>query len=379
MFAQTVRQFLAPIAPFLDDDSVSEIMINGSQHVYIERRGRISLTSAKFTDEAALLSAMTNVAQFVGRQLNAENPRMDARLPDGSRVHAIIPPVCKQGVSVAIRKFAKDALTADKLVAFGAITPHAMDFLKMCVRLEKNLIVSGGTGSGKTSLLNLCTGFVEPSHRTLIIEDSAEMQPRGDHILQLEARPADKNGRGQVTIRDLLHSALRLRPDRVVIGEIRGGEALDLLQAMNTGHSGSMATVHANAPLEALSRLETLSMFAGVELPLFAIRTQVASAINVIVQTNRFHDGSRKISHISEVLPLDEHGKYKVNDIFLFEGEGLDHATGKVLGQHKATGNVPTFLRQAQTNGFDVTAEYFSPTFEYTPEKSVCKWMETHA
>jgi len=378
MFEQTIRQFLAPIAPFLQDDSVSEVLINGCNKIYIERKGRLALTSARFTDEASLLSAVRNIAQFVGRTLSEENPRMDARLPDGSRVHVVIPPICKQGCSMAIRKFSRDALTGEKLVGFGAITPHAMDFLQMCVMLEKNLIVSGGTGSGKTSLLNLCTGFVEPTHRTLIIEDSAEMQPRGEHILQLEARPADKNGRGAVTIRDLLHSALRLRPDRVIIGEIRGGEALDLLQAMNTGHSGSMATVHANAPIEALKRLETLCLFAGLDLPLAAVRNQVASAIEMFVQTNRFHDGTRKISHITEVLPLDQNGQYRTSDIFLFQGEGIDHSTGKVLGRHRPTGNKPTFLQQARINGFSIPEDYFDPDFVYTEEKSVCKSMEKH-
>jgi pilus assembly protein CpaF len=375
MFGQTVRQFLQPIAPFLDDESVSEVMINGHDKIYIERKGKVALTSAKFTDEAALLSAMRNIAQFVGRTLNEENPRMDARLPDGSRVHAVIEPIAKQGVTVAIRKFSQDSLTPEKLIEFGAITPHMMDFLKACVRMEKNLIVSGGTGSGKTSLLNLVTGFVEPSHRTLIAEDSAEMQPRGEHIVKFESRPADKHGRGQVTIRDLIHSALRLRPDRVVIGEIRGGEALDLLQAMNTGHGGSMATVHANDPMGALNRLETLSMFAGLELPVSALRAQVSSAIDVIVQTNRFHDGSRKITHLSEILPLDEYGKYQTRDIFTFVPDGVDEKTHKIVGAHKPTGEIPSFLSLAISQGFPLTEEYFDPNYDYTPEKSVVSWL----
>jgi pilus assembly protein CpaF len=301
---------------------------------------------------------------------------MDARLPDGSRVHAVIEPISKQGVSVSIRKFSKDKLSGDKLIEYGAITPHALDFMKMCVRFERNTIVSGGTGSGKTSLLNLLTGFVDPTHRTMIIEDSAEMQPRGDHVIKFEARPADKYGRGQVTIRDLIHSALRMRPDRVVIGEIRGAEAIDLIQAMNTGHGGSMATVHANTPIDAMARLETLCLFAGLDMPLIAVRGQVASAIDMVVQTNRFNDGSRKISHISEILRLDDNGKYQTNDIFLFEAEGIDPKTNKILGRHRPTGNKPSFLEHARSHGFDFDPNYFDRDFEFTPDKSCCKMVE---
>jgi pilus assembly protein CpaF len=377
MFAQTVKQFLNPILPLLEDGTVSEIMINGPFHVYIERSGKVKLTDFKFRDEGQLKAAITNIAQFVGRQLNDENPRMDARLPDGSRVHAIIPPICKQGVSVAIRKFSEEKLTPQKLMDFGAMTPHMADFLKVIVGVERNLLVSGGTGSGKTSLLNVLTGMIHQGERVVVIEDSTELQPQQAHVLQLESRPPDKYGRGEVKIRDLLHSSLRLRPDRVVIGEIRGGEALDLLQAMNTGHGGSMGTVHSTTPAQCLQRMETLCMFAGVELPLYAIRAQVAGALEMIVQTSRMRDGSRKITHITEVLPLDDAGRYRTSDIFLFEAEGLHPESGKVLGRHKPTGNIPTYLKFARANGYELTEEYFHPNFQWTPDKAVAR-EETH-
>jgi len=373
MFGQTVKQFMAPIVPLLEDSSVSEIMINGFNMIFVERRGKIQKTDIVFPTEAALQAAITNIAQFVGRVLNNDNPRMDARLPDGSRVHAIIPPLCKQGVAVAIRKFSEEKLTPERLIGFGALTPHGMDFLKACVGIEKNILVSGGTGSGKTSLLNVMTGMIEKGERVLVIEDSTELQPQQTHVLQLEARPPDKNGRGEVRIRELLHSAMRLRPDRIIIGEIRGGEALDLLQAMTSGHSGSMATVHANNPKDALARMETLSMYAGVDLPLFAIRAQVASAIDMVVQTSRFRDGSRKINYISEILPLTDDGKYKVEDIFRYETTGLDPETGKVLGRHVCTGYVPTFAAYARANNFALTPEYFTDDPNWTPEKSAIK------
>lgn len=376
MFAQTVKQFLNPILPLLEDANISEIMINGPFHVYIERSGKLHLTDYKFRDEGQLKAAITNIAQFVGRQLNDENPRMDARLPDGSRVHAIIPPICKQGVSVAIRKFSEEKLTPQMLINFGALTPHMADCLALCVGCERNLLVSGGTGSGKTSLLNVLTGMIHQGERIIVIEDSAELQPQQEHVLQLESRPADKYGRGKVTIADLLHSSLRLRPDRVVIGEIRGGEALDLLQAMNTGHGGSMGTVHATTPLQALNRMETLCMYSEAELPLHAIRAQVAGALEVIVQTSRLRDGSRKIMNITEILPLDENGKYQAKDLFVFEPQGIDQDTGKVLGVHRPTGNIPTFFKTAVANGYNLTPEYFKSDIEYTPDMAAVK--ETH-
>lgn len=373
MFAQTVKQFLAPIVPLLEDEAVSEVMINGPFTVYVEKKGKLHLTDVKFRDEGQLLAAITNIAQFVGRVLNLDNPRMDARLPDGSRVHAIIPPLCKQGVGVAIRKFTKEKLTPQKLVEFGALTDHMVDFLRVCVSIERNILVAGGTGSGKTSLLNVMTGMVDPEERVLVIEDAAELQPQQPHLIQLEARPPDKNGKGEVRIRDLLHSAMRLRPDRIIIGEIRGGEALDLLQAMTSGHGGSMATVHATTPRDALSRMETLAMYSGVDLPLHAIRAQVGSALEMVVQTSRFRDGSRKIPYVTEILPLDEEGRYVANDIFKFFGEGLHPETGKVLGRHRPTGTLPTFVDYARANGFTFHPDYFNPDVQWTPEMAAFK------
>jgi pilus assembly protein CpaF len=358
LYAQSLKNFLAPIGDLLDNDSVSEIMINGPSEIFIERSGKLTQMPNKFRDDNTLMAAIRNIAQFVGRQLNEQTPRLDARLPDGSRVHAIIPPLSKRGICVAIRKFSKEKLTMDKLIEFGAITPRAVKFLEVCVKLLKNIIVSGGTGSGKTSLLNVVSGLADPDERILVIEDSTELQIQQEHVLQLESRPPDKTGKGEVTIRDLLHSAMRLRPDRIIIGEVRGGEALDLLQAMTSGHSGSMATVHSNQPKDTLGRLETLSMYAGTELPLFAIRAQVASAIELVVQTSRFRDGSRKISHITEILDLDDEGRYHLQDLFRFRSEGTDE-NGRVKGKLVTCGNTPTFYEQMVINNLDLGKDFF--------------------
>ncbi|MBN1516574.1 CpaF family protein [Candidatus Sumerlaeota bacterium] len=358
MFQQSLQNFLAPIVPFLEDESVSEIMINGPHKIFIERKGRIVLSDAKFRDDNTLGAAVRNIAQFVGRVLNADQPRMDARLPDGSRVHVIIPPLCRAGVSVTIRKFSKESLTMDKLLSFGSITPRAVEFLDHCVKIHRTIMVSGGTGSGKTSLLNVLSALINPAERILVIEDSAELQIQQDHVVNLETRPPDKNGKGAVSIRDLMHSALRMRPDRIIIGEIRSGEALDLLQATTSGHSGSMGTVHANNPRDTLSRLETLSMYSGVELPLQAIRAQVSSGMQVVVQTNRFSDGSRKITHITEILELDDAGRYQTRDIFRFKVDKTDD-DGKIHGRFMTTGYIPSFLGEMQVAGIGISEDFF--------------------
>lgn len=283
---------------------------------------------------------------------------MDARLPDGSRVHVILPPCASKGICISIRKFSKDPLTIEKLLQFGSLTEDSVEFIKACTLLKKNVMVSGGTGTGKTSLLNVLSSLIPNDERIIVIEDSAELQMQQDHILLLETQVPDRQGKGEVSIRDLLHSTLRLRPDRIVIGEIRGGEALDLLQAMNTGHGGTMGTIHANDPFGALNRLETLTLFSGIELPLRAIRSQVSSAIDIVVQATRFHDGSRKVSHISEVLSLGEDGNYHVADIFRFNKTGTGEG-GRILGSLEPTGTVPTFWKELETSGQKISRDFF--------------------
>ncbi|BBB33604.1 pilus assembly protein CpaF [Thermotomaculum hydrothermale] len=346
-----VRPFLAPINDFLEDASISEIMINGHDKIYIERKGKIEKTDKKFASEKALVAAVKNIARALGKEVSEINPRLDARLDDGSRVAAVIPPCALTGTYVSIRKFSKKALTLQDLINFGAITQDAIDFIELCILMKQNVIVSGGTGSGKTTLLNVLSSLIPDNERIIVIEDTAELQLQKEHILRMEAKPADKKGRGEVTIRDLLHSTLRMRPDRIVIGEIRGGEAFDLLQAMNTGHGGSMSTIHSNSPFDTLSRLENTTLQSGIQLPLKAIREQISSAINIIVHTKRFEDGSRKVNFISEVMDLKPDMSYNLQHIFVFERTGKDE-NGKVFGELKFTGNKPTFLEEARKAGF---------------------------
>jgi pilus assembly protein CpaF len=358
-FSETVRSFLAPVVPYLDDAEITEIMINSPDEIWVERKGRVERTDARFDSTDALMSAVNNISQFVKRRLSDETPHMDARLPDGSRIHVILPPCARKGICVCIRKFSKDALTVAKLIEFGSLNQKALDFLTACVQMKKNIIVSGGTGSGKTSLLNAISSLIPNHERIIVIEDSAELQLQQEHILSLESKLADRHGKGEVSIRDLLKSTLRLRPDRIIVGEIRGGEALDLLQAMNTGHGGSMGTIHANSPFDTLSRLETLTLFSGVELPLKAIRVQVASAINIIIQTSRYHDGSRKVSHVSEVLPLDDEGNYRVADLFHYEKKGLNQQ-GRIAGSLVPTGKEPSFFEEIRLSGFALSKDIFA-------------------
>jgi pilus assembly protein CpaF len=358
-FNTTVRSFLKPILSYLDDPDVSEIMINSHRDIWIERGGRVQPTEVGFDSGDALMSAVNNISQFVQRRIDEEHPTMDARLPDGSRIHVILPPCARKGICISIRKFAKEALTTQRLLSFGSLNADCLTLIEAAVGLKKNIMVSGGTGSGKTSLLNALSSLIPNSERIIVIEDSAELQLQQDHVLLLEARMADRFGKGEVSIRDLLHSTLRLRPDRIIIGEIRGGEALDLLQAMNTGHGGSMGTIHANTPLDALSRLETLALYAGVDLPLRVIRAQVAAAIDIVVQTARYPDGSRKISHISEVLPLDAGGNYRSADIFYFRRQGLD-ADQRITGSHRASGVRPSFMEEAAQSGHALPDSLFA-------------------
>jgi len=362
MYSESLRAFLKPVVPYLDDDSVSEIMINGPEDIWIERKGRLSKTDAQFSVEG-LLGAARNMAQFVGRPLSEESPRLDARLPDGSRIHVVLPPIAKCGTTIAIRKFFKDKLTPDALLKFGSLTQPMLTLIRAAIETKLNMVVSGGTGSGKTTLLNILSSLIPGDERILTIEDSAELQLNQEHLVAFESRPADKFGKGEVNMGDLLHSALRLRPDRIVVGEVRGGEAFHLMQAMNTGHGGSLATCHANTPTDSLRRLESLCLMSGIELPMVAVRAQVASAINLVVCCERLHDGSRKTIAISEVLPLDDKGEYRTQDIFVFTPVVKD-SEGKMLGYHGPTGIIPTFVAKARAYGFaELTEEFFDPAY----------------
>ena len=336
--------FLAPIKEYLEDDDVSEILINGPGKVYIEKHGKLQKTAAQFPSEPALRAAASNIAKSVGRLLDEANPRLDARLPDGSRVHAVIPPLTNCGTVIAIRKFKRDTLSIEKMRSYGSISDDAILLIKALVALHKNVIVSGATSSGKTSVLNALSSFINDDERVLVIEDASELQLQQEHVVCFETRKPDKNGKGEVTIRDLIVSSLRLRPDRLVIGEIRGGEALDLLQALNTGHAGSMSTIHANTPLDCLFRLETCALLSGIEIPLTALRAQVASAIDVVVHTARLPDGSRKVIAISEVLPL-KNGEYQTSDLLVWKTDRIA-PDGKVEGRFVLK-NRPTFIEQA--------------------------------
>ncbi|HAU37625.1 MAG TPA: tight adherence protein [Phycisphaerales bacterium] len=318
IFEKTVEHFLAPILPFLRDPSVAEIMVNTPHEIYVEKDGKLVLTDAKFEDEESLLAAVKNVLQYTGRRVTEEHPLIDSRLPDGSRVHVVLPPLCRTGICMTIRKFAKTMFHGERLVELGSWTAEVMEYVRLCVLAEKNILVAGGTSSGKTSLLNVLSAFIPNHQRIVVIEDSAELALQQDHVISLETRRPDRWGRGGVTITDLFRSALRLRPDRVIIGEVRGAEALDMIQAMTSGHAGSMSTLHATTSYDALNRLETLAMMSDIELPLHALRAQIASAIDVVVLVTRFNDGRRGLTQVSEVLPLTADGKYAVQDLFVY-------------------------------------------------------------
>jgi pilus assembly protein CpaF len=341
------------------DDSVSEIMINGPSDVFIERKGLIEKTDAKFEDEGALQAAVRNISQYVKRPIDEDHLTMDARLPDGSRIHAVIPPCARNGTTVSIRKFSRSKMVIKDLVDRGSISMDGARFLDVCLYLKKNMLVSGGTGSGKTTLLGVLAARIPQNQRIIVIEDSSELQINLQHVVFFETKAPNVNGKGEVTMRDLIKSSLRLRPDRIIVGEVRGGEAYELLQAMNTGHSGSMGTVHANNPKESLVRLESLCLMSGLEISIQALRAQVASAINIVVQTSRFVDGSRKISHITECLGMDDVGRYITNDIFVFKQTGRDE-NGKVIGSMVPTGNMPSFVEEIITNNLPFDAGIFA-------------------
>jgi pilus assembly protein CpaF len=351
VFEASLDFFLAPIRQFLQDDTVTEIMVNGFNEIYIERRGRLERTDAAFPSHDALLSAVHNVAQFVDREIDENRPILDARLPDGSRVHVVLPPSARRGIYFTIRKFARDIFTLDDLIRLGSLSPPAKEFLEICVRLKKNSVVAGGTGTGKTSMLNALSTAIPEEERIVVIEDSSELRLAQPHTLYLEAQQPDAYGRGGVAIRQLFVASLRMRPDRILVGEVRGGEALDMVQAMLSGHAGSLTTVHATSPRDALTRLETLSLMSGIELPVYVARAQVASAIQVIVQLSRFsEDGSRKVTRIAEVLGLDQSNQYQLRDLFVSRIRGRA-ANGRLIADLQPVGQKPSFAAEAKEYG----------------------------
>jgi pilus assembly protein CpaF len=348
---------LGPLEDLLADESVSEIMVNRYDQIYIERKGKLTLSEQRFTSNKAVLAAIERIVAPIGRRIDESSPMVDARLKDGSRVNAIIPPLALKGPAITIRKFNKSPLSADDLVRFGAMTRGMANFLKLCVELRRNVVVSGGTGSGKTTLLNMLSSFIPPDERIVTAEDSAELRLVQDHVVSLETRPPNLEGTGAVTIRDLVRNALRMRPDRIVVGECRGGEALDMLQAMNTGHDGSMTTLHANSPRDALARLETLVLMAGMDLPVRAIRDQIASAVHMILQQARLADGSRKVICISEVIGIDS-DQVQLQDVFYFKQDGFT-VEGKVRGRHVPTGYIPRFYDELRQRGVQADLSIF--------------------
>ena len=346
---------LGPIRDLVLDDSLTEVMVNGHENVYVERNGKILLTDRKFDDENHLLRVIDFIVSAVGRRIDFRTPMVDARLLDGSRVNAVISPIALDGPMLTIRKFSRDPFQAEDLVGFGTITNEAVGFLKACVMARANLLISGGTGTGKTTLLNVCSSFIPPDERIVTIEDAAELQLHQEHVCRMEARPPDLNGENRVAIHDLVINALRMRPDRIVVGECRAGEALDMLQAMNTGHDGSLTTLHANTTRDALSRLETMVLMAGIDLPTKAIRQQTASAIDLVVQLSRMRDGQRKVTSITEITGM-EGDTITMQEIFLYESHGADK-NGVMTGVFRPTGIRPHIMDKLFAAGVPIPAE----------------------
>ncbi|MHA3835648.1 CpaF family protein [Terrabacter sp. AAH1] len=348
-----------PLEPYLRDPEVSEIMVNGPDSIYIERAGKLFPVEATFSNDAHLRRTIDKIVGRIGRRVDESSPMVDARLPDGSRVNAVVPPIALDGSLLTIRKFSADPFTDKDLITFGTITPNIRDFLAACVKGRRNIVISGGTGSGKTTTLNVMSSFIPADERIVTIEDAAELQLQQDHVLRLESRPPNIEGRGAIHIRDLVKNTLRMRPDRIIVGEIRDGAALDMLQAMNTGHDGSITTVHANTPRDSLSRLETMVLMAGVDLPVRAIREQVAGAVDLIVQQSRLKDGSRRITAISEVVGMESE-VITLQDIFLFDySAGRDDA-GRFLGGLVPTGIRPKFTSDLHDLGVELPVQLFS-------------------
>jgi pilus assembly protein CpaF len=346
-----------PLQPLLDDVGISEIMVSGPNQVYVERDGALEDTGITFQDEEHLMRIIDRMVHPMGRRVDSEHPTADARLPDGSRINVVIPPVSIDGPCLTIRKFLKNKLTIEELIELGSINPFMAEFLRACVVARLNILITGNTSSGKTTLLNILTGFIPGNERIVTIEDAAELQLQQKYIVRLETKNPDVDGKGEVTPRDLVRNALRMRPDRIIVGEVRGGEALDMLQAMNTGHSGSITTLHANSPRDAAARLETLAMMAGLDLPLIAIRKQIAAAINLVVHLARLQDGTRRTTQITEITGME--GEVIVmQDIYKFEQSGVT-AEGKMRGELKSTGIRPWFSQRLEVAGFKLSGEYF--------------------
>jgi pilus assembly protein CpaF len=363
LFEAIVAEILGygPIEPLLKDNTVTEIMVNGPKQVWVERNGKLEKTAIEFDDDDHVIRIIDRIVSPLGRRIDESSPMVDARLPDGSRINAVIPPISLVGPCLTIRKFSRDPLTVDDLIRFGTMTPEIAQFLKACVNARLNIVVSGGTGSGKTTLLNVLSSFIPSDERIVTIENAAELQLRQEHVVTLESRPPNIEGKGEVTIRDLVINALRMRPDRIVVGECRGGEALDMLQAMNTGHDGSMTTVHSNSPRDTLHRLETMVLMAGMDLPVRAIREQIASALDLIIHMARLKDGSRKIVAITEVQGM-EGDVIVLQDIFVFEQTGFEN--GKVLGRIKPTGVRPKFVEKFEVANIYLPTQIFGVNYQ---------------
>lgn len=349
---------LGPLEPLLSDPEITEIMVNGPYNVYVERKGKLVLSDTVFKDNQQVMNVINRIVSSVGRRVDETSPMVDARLADGSRVNAVIPPIALNGPTLTIRKFSKNPLTTGDLIRFNSVSPKMMNFLEACVKGKLNIIVSGGTGSGKTTFLNVLSGFIPDTDRIVTIEDAAELQLRQNHVVTMESRPANLEGSGQITIRDLVRNALRMRPDRIVVGEVRSGETLDMLQAMNTGHDGSLTTAHANTPRDMMSRLETMVLMSGMELPIKAIREQVSSALDIVIQQSRLKDGSRKVVNITEVVGM-EGDTITLQDLFVFRQEGVD-PSGKITGRFVSTGIRPGFLEKLISNGILVRDDWFT-------------------
>ena len=348
-----------PIQPLLEDEDISEVMVNGPKKVFIEKKGKLMKSPVTFDDDDHVLRVIDRIILPLGRRVDADTPTVDARLPDGSRVNAVVRPVSIDGPSITIRKFKKDKLSIQQLIDFGSLNSQMAEFIRACVLAHLNIVISGGTGSGKTTLLNVLSSFIPEEERIITIEDAAELQLQQEHVLRMETKVANTDGRGAVTIRDLVRNSLRMRPDRIVVGECRGGEALDMLQAMNTGHDGSLTTLHANSPRDAISRMETMVLMAGMDLPLKVVRQQISSAVDLIIQQTRLKDGSRKVTAITEVVGM-EGDIVVLTDIFKFEQTGLG-PNGKILGELKATGIRPIFTPRLEAAGLKLGAEIYMP------------------